>query len=119
MNKKELNQAIMKRIEEKIELPFEKEHYVEGAVCFANHEDVRSDFKLFFTTNDVVNYCYGIIRQLQGNEHEKLISLSSIKIPLPANAAFFWEMVQLGKMHCLKNKIEFKELSEWNWLTTF
>ena len=52
--------TVFSTIENIIQIPFIEDKFEAGSVCFANDPDVRADFKLQFTTYDVVNYVYGI-----------------------------------------------------------
>ncbi len=118
MNRQELKQDIFKLIEERIGIPFVKDNYEEGEVCFVNNEDLRCAFKLYFTTYDAVHYIYGIVDKLYWKENEKLPPIQLLKIPLPVNGASFWQYCENGKnkrLKCPIETIEFANLSDLNW----
>lgn len=120
MNRKESKQDIFKLIEERIGIPFVKDQYEESEVCFVNNEDIRYDFKLQFTTYDVIHYIYGVIYKLYWKKNEKLPPIQLLKIPLPVNAVSFWEYAEIGKENRLQYPnmtIEFVKLSDLNWST--
>lgn len=107
---------ILKKIEIIIQLPFENETFQSGAVCFANSEELRSDYKLYFSTSDVVNYVYGVLSQLYPNENLK--SVIDLEIPFPTSANLFWKYVEIGKKLRQFNSIEEEEFinfSNLNW----
>lgn len=112
--------SIFNTIENILQIPFVEGKFEAGSVCFANDEEVRADFKLQFTTFDVMNYVYGIY-QLHWEENQK-IELSVLKIPYPENADFFWKYANIGKKFRLENPIkemEFFDLTELNWESIF
>ncbi|MBA0882423.1 hypothetical protein [Flavobacterium undicola] len=107
---------VLKTIEKIIETPFVEDEFEVGSVCFANDEDLRADFKLQFSTYDVVNYVYGIY-QLLWEENEK-IEISLLKIPYPISASSFWQYSSIGKKFRQEHPIqemEFIVVSELNW----
>lgn len=110
--------AVLKRIEDIIQIPFVEDEFEVGAVCFANDEDVRADFKLQFTSYDVVNYVYGIVFQLYSKENLNTTSILDLKIPYPQNATSFWEYSSIGKkirQEQIIEEIEFTAVSQLNW----
>ncbi|MFL9829647.1 hypothetical protein ABS764_02180 [Flavobacterium sp. ST-87] len=111
-----MKRLVLKTIENSIEIPFVEDEFESGAVCFANDEDLRLDFKLQFTIYDVVNYVYGIY-QLYWEENGKL-EVSRLKIPYPVNAHRFWEYSTIGKKYRQQhviNKIELTDVTELQW----
>lgn len=112
-----MNTATFKILEEIIGIPFFDKTFETGAVCFATSDEVRADYKLQFTTDDVVDYIYGIVYQWYGNESELL---TSYKIPYPTSATFFWKYCAAGKEYRAANSIkaiEIEALSDLNWHT--
>lgn len=113
-----MNTAVFKTIEKIIDIPFVEDEFEVGAVCFANDEDVRADFKLQFTAYDVVNYIYGIVFQLYSEENIKTLSILDLKIPYPKNATSFWEYSSIGKkfrQQQIIEQLEFIAVSQLNW----
>ena len=113
---KQMKANVFNTIENKIQIPFVEEEFEVGSVCFANDEEVRSDFKLQFTTYDVVNYVYGIY-QWHWEENKK-IEITLLKIPYPENDKFFWKYANLGKKFRLEHPIkemEFLAITALNW----
>ncbi|WPR70591.1 hypothetical protein SLW70_11675 [Flavobacterium sp. NG2] len=112
-----MKSTIYKKIESIIQLPFMNETFHSGAVCFADSEELRDDFKLYFTNYDLINYIYGVVVQVYPNQNLK--SVTDFKIPFPANVTAFWETVEVGKKHRQKNPISVIELadcSDFNWV---
>lgn len=117
-NNTKMDTAVLKTIEEIIKIPFVEEEFEAGAVCFATDEDVRPDFKLQFTVDDVINYIYAIVFQLYSKENTKNLSILDLKIPYPKNAASFWEYCSIGKklrQQKIIVQLEFTAVSQLNW----
>ena len=113
---KQMKTSIFNTIENILKISFLEEDFEVGSVCFANDEEVRSDFKLELTTYDVVNYVYGIY-QLYWEENQK-IELLDLKIPYPESADFFWKYANSGKKFRLEHpikEIEFLDVTALNW----
>ncbi|HLV23877.1 MAG TPA: hypothetical protein VKY36_03765 [Moheibacter sp.] len=76
----ELN--IIREIEQKTGLEFQKE-INSGNLCFVNNnEDLRDEFKQAFTEKDFRNF---------------LNFFENGEIQIPENAAIFWELVKKGR----------------------
>jgi len=61
-----------------------------GNVCFANNnEDLRDEFKLVFSTSDLIHYILGVLKT-------SAKPIAEYKIPYPVNAENFWKLVRLG-----------------------
>ncbi|GGA85546.1 hypothetical protein GCM10008015_27850 [Flavobacterium palustre] len=113
-----MDAAVLKTIEEIIKIPFVEEEFEVGAVCFETDEDLRPDFKLQFTIDDVVNYIYAIVFRLYSKENTKNLSILDLKIPYPKNAASFWEDSSIGKkfrQQQIIKELEFTAVSQLNW----
>lgn len=113
-----MNSAVFKTIEKIIKIPFVEDQFEEGAVCFANDEELRADFKLQFTVYDVVNYVYGVVYEFYSKENKIIESISLVKIPYPDNADFFWKYSNIGKKIRLQqtiSEIEFHDVTKMNW----
>jgi hypothetical protein len=119
MNKRQQSkQDVFKLIEERIGIPFVMDHFEEGEVCFVNNEAIRYDFKLQFTTYDVIHYIYGVVDKLYWKENEKSPPIQLLEIPLPVNGVSFWEYCEIGKnkrLKCPIETIEFVNISDLNW----
>lgn len=118
MNIKRQQIVIFDRIKKQIDLPFMIDQYEEGSVCFANSKDIRSDYKLYFTLDDVVYYVYGVINHFLDVENSSLIENRTI--PFPINTTQFWDYVLIGKeLHHNNKVIEYDEVLNLNWEKNF
>lgn len=110
-----MEKSVFKLIEERIGIPFVEEEFEKGTVCFATDPELRTDFRIQFTHDDIVNYVYGIVA-LDSNKN--LASISSLKIPYPLDSDSFWQKSSIGKKyresHAIK-EIETVAVSKLNW----
>lgn len=112
------DQEVLDTIEKIIGIPFIEELYLEGSVCFANNDEVRSEFRQTFNVSDVINYVNAIIFKSQRNRSSFLLDEAAIEIPYPSNSSFFWEQVTTGKKlreSALLKQYEIKSYFEINW----
>ncbi|KDN55608.1 type ISP restriction/modification enzyme [Flavobacterium seoulense] len=110
--------TVFETLEKIIQIPFVADEFENGAVCFANDEEVRADFKLQFTAFDVVNYVYGILFKLYLKENIENASILNLKIPFPADADFFWKYSDFGKklrQEKIIETIECNAVNQFNW----
>lgn len=111
-----MESIVFKRLEKIIGIPFVEDDFVKGAVCFASDEDVRADFRIQFSKNDVINYVYGVVSLLYLKEN----TIASLKIPYPVDADFFWKNSFIGKKIRQEQpvkEIELVSVSQLNWET--
>lgn len=111
-----IDKKLINQISEKLKLAFIKDEGKgrTGEVCFANSPEVRPEFRLTFTTNDILDYVYAVI---YSNEHKKdlgkYLKMDLEGIPIPSDTDIFWNLAALGKklikIHRLENPILEKE----------
>ncbi|MEO8254989.1 MAG: hypothetical protein ABI554_11445 [Flavobacterium sp.] len=105
-------------IQNRIALPFVEDETENGTVCFAANDEVRADYKRYFTSYDVVNYVYGIISETYCKQNKRVESMSLLEIRYPINASFFWNYSILGAKIRLQKPIpelELMDSSKLNW----
>ena len=92
-----LSSTIIKEFEKCIELPYVHKKTTESNVCFINSDELRSDFRLNFGSNDLFNYCFAVLHSEMNyySDFENL-KLKSPRIPFPKDAKTFWELAALG-----------------------
>lgn len=107
-----INAEIIKQISEKLQLIFINEEEVErmGEVCFANSPEVRPEFRLVFTSKDVLDYLYSVLYSTEFHEEfEKHLKTDLKSIPITADIFIFCKLAILGsglqKIHRLKNPL--------------
>lgn len=64
-----------------------------GNVCFANNNEMRSEFRQSFMITDLLDYCYAI---LYSSNFEKSLNNKNKRIPIPSDSNLFWEVVKIG-----------------------
>lgn len=87
-----LNQALLLKIEQTLNLIFIKEENVN--VCFANSDEVRPEYKQSFRLLDLLDYMYAFVHSSVYQE--------SLKVVITIEAEFFWKLVKTGSE--LRNK---------------
>ncbi len=107
-----INTGIIKQISEKLQLGFINEEEMErlGEVCFANSPEIRPEFRLTFTSKDVLDYLYAILYSTQFHkDFEKYLKTDLKSLPIPADIFTFCKMAVLGselqKTHRLENPL--------------
>lgn len=55
----------------------------ESNLCFANKKEVRAEFRTTFNKMDIIHYVSSFITKVT-------VDLGKVEIPLPENAAAFW-----------------------------
>ena len=91
-DKQGFRSPVLKGFEMRLGLSFEAGS--RSNVCFANHEEVRPEFRTSFTAEELVEYVLGFMTENEagtGGANDKFI------LPYPSDAEFFWEMVEEGK----------------------
>jgi|SRR6185437_12112986 len=106
-----INPEILKQISEKLQLSFINDEEMQrlGEVCFANSPEVRPEFRLTFTSKDVLDYLYAILYSTEfQKEFEKHLKTDLKSIPAPSDIIFFCKLAVLGselqKIHMLENR---------------
>ena len=104
-NKFAINPEVIKEIETLIELPFAEEQEDINNVCFANSLEVRDDFKVSFSTLDILHYTYAVFYASAGlQDFENLDTQDTVEVVYPTDSDMFWHVTQLAKR--LKQKIQ-------------
>ena len=88
-------QDIISEFKRITQLDFEKT-ISDGNLCFArNNEELRDDFKLFFTPADLLDYFTGVFQ----SPDAEIMDLNTDKrtVPFPENAESFWLPADIGK----------------------
>ncbi|HUH73907.1 MAG TPA: type ISP restriction/modification enzyme [Chitinophagales bacterium] len=70
-----------------------------GNLCFAtNNDELQDDFKLIFTSIDLLDYISAVLHaRIYGEQNKEFKNIDSIGIPYPEDAKGFWQFVRLGK----------------------
>lgn len=87
-----LNGILLSKIEQILNLIFIKEK--NANVCFANSDEIRSEYKQSFKLRDLLDYVYAFV-------HSSVYQESS-KVMITNEAEFFWKLVKTGSD--LRNK---------------
>jgi hypothetical protein len=89
---------LAQKISNDLNLTFIEEEEPEGNVCFANSDELRPEFKEFFTSADLSNYEYAVSHS-EKKYKEILVYESILKDRL-----IFWKLVALGSEMKIKKK---------------
>ena len=101
---------ILKAIPQNFGLEFFSTAPEEGNVCFAQHKEVRDDFKTFFTLINLLDYMYAVLHPDHHLEAEEGFLKSDIhQVPVPENENKFWELVHVGERLREKDYLKNKE----------
>lgn len=93
-----LRAEVFSRIAEKTGLAFIPEKETKGRVCFINHPDVRDDFRISFSLQDVFDYVSAVVHSANRREcHPNVLNKEVPEVPYPENANSFWNFVATGK----------------------
>ena len=82
------SEAIIRQFENKLGLSYISESSAETNLCFANNDDIRTEFKQTFTAIDILDYIESFLHTLTTH------NISNI--PYPKDTKIFWKMVELG-----------------------
>jgi hypothetical protein len=91
------DKEVLNTIEKIIGIPFVKTFYEDGAVCFANNDEVRPDFRQSFTIFHVLDYINAIIYQSKRIEKINFFNDGSLEVPYPKDLTLFWNQVAIGE----------------------
>lgn len=101
-------EKIIRQISVKTGLTFIPDKEPEGNVCMAANKEVRSEFKITFSLEDIVDYIYAVLYSpaYRRNNNENLKN-DFPRIPYPDDTSVFWKLVELGgelkKTHLLES----------------
>ena len=83
-----INYEIINKIENSLRLIFIKEEEPEANVCFANSNEVRSEYRQSFRFIDLLDYVFAFVHSSKYRE------LSNILIT--SESDLFWSLVEIG-----------------------
>lgn len=93
-----LNKDFAKEIEKEFGLEFSTEEPKEGEVCFAQSPELRDDFKIYFTSTNLLDYSYAAMHSSAYRKtYKKFSKINFSQIPHPKENGQFWKLVSLGK----------------------
>lgn len=113
-----LNPALASEMGRRLYLHFEahrEDKY--GNLCFADNSDLRDEFKISFTTADVLHYIFAVLHSHQyRQDYQKVFNLDFPTLYFPEDASVFWPLVRLGsqlrQVHLLKSIPDVDVVSE-------
>jgi hypothetical protein len=115
--KVEHNISLVQRIACSLGLTFVLERE-EGNVCFADHPDLRSEFKQTFTPIDLLDYVYALVNSTAYNQKYNAITdkeLAALKYT--SNPEILWPLVALGtelrQLHLFENPEVQQSISQY------
>ncbi len=79
-------------------LSFNSEAKTTNNVCFINSSDVRDDYKITFSADDIFNYVTALLHSPEiNNQKSDGHKTESPAIPYPSDSEMFWKIAGLGK----------------------
>ncbi len=92
-----LNPEITNQFAKTLGLVYVSSKEPDGNLCFANNDEVRSEFKLTFTSKDIINYIAAVLHApIFTAQQQKFLKTNSSIIPYPKDPEIFWELVEIG-----------------------
>lgn len=92
-----LNLEFVNQMAKKIGLAYAPEKKLSGQVCYINNTEVRNDYKISFSTIDILNYLYAILHSSTYRTRQKeFLKIDFPRVPYPTDAETFWQLVELG-----------------------
>jgi hypothetical protein len=93
-----LNMEVVKHISEKLNLFYSPLKETGGEVCFLNSEEVRPEYKVSYSSPDIINYVRGYLKSVEyENKYKNLLYEGFLFVPFPNDESEFWRFVQIGK----------------------
>ena len=86
-----INTSLITKISQKLMLVFLQDEPPEGNTCFAQNQEVRDDFKTYFTAIHLLDYIFAVLNDTAHYQDENIHS-----IPFP-NIFDFWIIVKKGE----------------------
>jgi predicted helicase len=116
--KPNLNQEIVKQIANGLNTTFTNEKEKENNVCFANSDEVRSEFKQTFAPIDLLDYIYAVLHSpLYREKYKEFLKIDFPRVPYPKDVTNFWKLVALGdelrQIHLLESHIVEKYITQY------
>ena len=110
-----IDKKFINQISEKLKLAFIRDEGkgMSGEVCFANSPEVRPEFRLTFTTKDILDYVYAVIySNEQKRDLEKYLKMDFDGIPITTDTDIFWNLAALGKRLIKIHRMEYPHVSQ-------
>jgi predicted helicase len=113
-----LNPEIVKQIADGLGLSFANEKEAESNVCFANSNEVRTEFKQSFAPIDLLDYIYAVLHSPSYREkYKEFLKIDFPRVPYPADTETFWKLVKLGgklrQIHLLESPTVEKYITQY------
>jgi hypothetical protein len=111
------DKEVLDAIEKIIGIPFMLDIYTEGAVCLANNDEVRSEFRQHFNVFHVLDYVNACIYQLDDRQNSPL-KTGFREIEYPQDSVSFWKQAAVGAKLRKSNLLEestIEKYSEIKW----
>lgn len=102
-----LDQKIVGEISKKLGIPF-----------VPDHENKKADGKTAFSPLDLLDYIYAVLHSPSYREtYKEFLKIDFPRIPYPANAKTFWQLVALGReirlLHLLESPVLAKSITKY------
>ncbi len=82
-------------------------------LCFINSSEVRDDYKITFTADDVFNYVTALLHSPELNSRKSgRHGTETPSIPYPSDSGMFWEISGLGKQLYEISLLHLSDVSE-------
>jgi len=110
-----IDKKLINQISKKLKLAFIRDEGkgMSGEVCFANSPEVRPEFRLTFTTKDILDYVYAVIySNEQKRDLERYLKMNFDGIPITTDTDIFWNLAALGKRLIKIHRMEYPHLSQ-------
>ena len=91
----QINPDMLKIMATQLNLNFRESDSIESNLCFANHSEVRAEFRTTFNKMDIIRYASSFIIK-------DTFYLENEEVPLPENALKFWEAVNFPEVDSQK-----------------
>ena len=93
-----VNISIVNKFAANTGLSFSPSAETANNVCFINSPEVRDDYKITFSADNIFNYVTALLHspELNGRESENNVT-EAPAIPYPSDSGMFWEIAGLGK----------------------
>jgi predicted helicase len=113
-----LNAEIVKQIAAGLGLSFVNEKETEGNVCFANSNEVRTEFKQSFAPIDLLDYIYAVLHSpTYRSTYKEFLKIDFPRVPYPTDVETFWQLVKLGgelrEIHLLESSVVEKYITQY------
>lgn len=98
LHQQELGEEVVRNIASSTKLVFSDGDAAQNNLCLANDREVRPEYRTSFNKMDVIDYIIAFLPDPADSKETKEQGDSHfLEVPLPENAALFWEAVQRGR----------------------